>query len=314
MEYSARSPLLKKIWLVVIDAIGHLNDDDGWAMASHVALSTLMALFPFIIFVAALAGFIDDAALAGSVADILFIIWPKEVAGPIAGEVHRVLTGASPGLLTLSAAIAIFLASNGVEAVRTALNRAYRSGETRSFIFRRAQSLFFVVIGAVASLTLAFLAVLGPAAITWLAEFAPALVPYAASIDLARFAVTSTLLIVVLVSAHLWLPNNRPPTAGRQAVAGDCRDVGAVGDRRPDICALSRSIRPLHGDICRTGERRHSDLLSLYDRIDHDFRGRVQRRSRSASRWQAPLIGSTNLKRRGVFLQSALAIYGKSGQ
>lgn len=213
VEYSTESSLLKKAWLVIIDAIGHLNDDDGWAMASHVALSTLMALFPFIIFVAALAGFIDDSALAGSVADILFIIWPKEVAGPIAGEVHRVLTVASPGLLTLSAAIAIFLASNGVEAVRTALNRAYRSGESRSFIFRRAQSLFFVVIGAIASLTLAFLAVLGPAAIAWLAEYAPALAPYAASIDLARFAVTSTLLIVVLVSAHLWLPNNRPPAA-----------------------------------------------------------------------------------------------------
>lgn len=211
MESSVETSIAKKAWLVIIDALGHLNDDDGWSMASHVALSTLMALFPFIIFVAALAGFIDDAALARSVADILFNIWPKEVAGPIANEVHRVLTDASTGLLTLSAAIAIFLASNGVEAVRTALNRAYRSGESRSFFFRRAQSLFFVVIGGVASLTLAFLAVLGPTALNWLAEYAPALLPYAASINFARFGVTSILLVVVLVSAHLWLPNKRPP-------------------------------------------------------------------------------------------------------
>lgn len=212
-ELGTGSSPLRKAWLVVADAIGHLNDDDGWAMASHVALSTLMALFPFIIFVAALAGFIGDVALAQLVADLLFKLWPEQVAGPIAGEVHRVLTGVSPGLLTASAIIAIFLASNGVEAVRTALNRAYRSGERRSFFFLRAQSLFFVAIGAVASLTLAFLVVVGPTAFTTLAEYAPKLLPYEVGFTFARIAITGILLVVVLVSAHLWLPQNRPPAA-----------------------------------------------------------------------------------------------------
>ncbi|MGO4833949.1 ribonuclease BN, partial [Rhizobiaceae sp. 2RAB30] len=35
---------------VLADAFGHFNDDDGWAMASHLAISSLMALFPFLIF------------------------------------------------------------------------------------------------------------------------------------------------------------------------------------------------------------------------------------------------------------------------
>jgi uncharacterized BrkB/YihY/UPF0761 family membrane protein len=35
---------------VIWDAVTHFNNDDGWAMASHVALSILMALFPFMIF------------------------------------------------------------------------------------------------------------------------------------------------------------------------------------------------------------------------------------------------------------------------
>jgi membrane protein len=213
MKHSAGLFLLRNAWLVIVDALGHLIDDDGVSMASHVALSTLMALFPFIIFVAALAGFLGDVALAGSVADILFDIWPDEVAGPIAGEVHRVLTGTSPGLLTVSAAVAILIASNSVEAVRRALNRAYRSHERRSFIFRRAQSLVFIVVGAVVSLVLAFLSVIGPTAFTWLAEHAPELVPYATSFNLARIAIAGILLVVILVSAHLWLPYNRPPAS-----------------------------------------------------------------------------------------------------
>lgn len=35
------------IWKVVFDALWHFSEDDGWAMASHVALSSLMAVFPF---------------------------------------------------------------------------------------------------------------------------------------------------------------------------------------------------------------------------------------------------------------------------
>ncbi len=104
-------------------------------MASHVALSALMAVFPFLIFVAALAGFIGEADLADRVAALLFDTWPKEVAEPIANDVQNVLPQPHSGLLTVSVAITIYLASNGVEAVRTALNRAYRVSESRSFFF-----------------------------------------------------------------------------------------------------------------------------------------------------------------------------------
>lgn len=210
-ESRVRSRLLHNAWAVVADAVGHLNDDDGWAMASYVALSSLMALFPFLIFVAALAGFIGDLALAQHAANIIFNIWPEQVATPIASQVHDVLTGATPELLTISALVAVYLASNGVEAVRTALNRAYRCSEGRSFIFRRGQSLVFVAVGAVASLVLAFLGVVGPSTFARIAEYLPALVPFEGSFNIVRIAVTSVVIIVVLVAGHLWLPQSRPP-------------------------------------------------------------------------------------------------------
>src|SRR3984957_17307732 len=152
----------RSLFLLLADAVGHLNDDDGWAIASHAALSALMSLFPFLIFVAALAGFVGDAQLAGSLADLLFSTWPRIVAIPITAEVHRVVSGTSAGLLTVSALISIYLASNGVGAIRTALNRAYRVAEHRSFVLRQVQNLVFVLIGAVTGLILAFLGLLGP--------------------------------------------------------------------------------------------------------------------------------------------------------
>ena len=47
---------------VLYDAIMRFSQDDGWAIASHIALSILTSLFPFLIFVTALAGFFGSKA------------------------------------------------------------------------------------------------------------------------------------------------------------------------------------------------------------------------------------------------------------
>ena len=196
---------------VLGDALGHLNDDDGWAMASHVALSALMAVFPFLIFVAALAGFIGEADLASRVAALLFDTWPKDVAEPIADDVQSVLTQPPerpPHRLGGDHHLPRLERRRGG---RTALNRAYRVRETRSFLFLRAQSLLFVVAGAVASLVFAFLGVLGPIIFDWVARYVPEIAPFATTFLFVRLIVTGLMLAVVLVSAHLWLPAGRPP-------------------------------------------------------------------------------------------------------
>jgi membrane protein len=193
---------LRAAWAVVADAFGHFNADDGWAMASHLALSALMAIFPFIIFVAAFAGTIGEANLADRVAELIFTVWPPAVAQPIAAEVHRVLAPSHGNLLTVSALVAAYLASNGVEAVRTALNRAYRVFDRRSIFVRRTQSLLLVLAGTVVFLVIASIGVLVAAV--------PALRPFAPLVTTLGAAVTALIVVGGLILAHLWLPAGRP--------------------------------------------------------------------------------------------------------
>jgi membrane protein len=200
-------------WVVLSDAFGHFLWDDGWAMASNVALSMLMAVFPFLIFVAALAGFLGEADLSVRVAEILFTAWPKEVAGPISEEVSKVLTSQHRGLLTVSAVVAVYLASNGVEAVRNGLNRAYRVVDRRSIFFRRGQSFALVLTGAAAILLLALLAALGTSAVRGVIAAVPALQPLESITAGMRIGVTGAVLVVALVVAHVWLPAGRPALA-----------------------------------------------------------------------------------------------------
>jgi len=200
----------RKVYRVFSIGIGHFMLDDGWAMASHLALSGLMAIFPFLIFVAALAAFIGRRDLADRVTDLVFQAWPAEIAQPIANEIHKVLTEPRSGVLTISILITVYLASNGVEAVRMALNRAYRVPEMRSIFFRRFQSIGFVIIGALTGLALAVLGVLGPLLWNLLESKFPWLEPFRASFTAARYIVVGGLLLIALVAAHLWLPSWRP--------------------------------------------------------------------------------------------------------
>ena len=84
-----------------------------------------MALFPFLIVVTSLAGFVGSANLADEVARLIVGTWPQQVSGPIAGEIRHVLTTARGGVLTIGAVLSVYFASSGVESLRIGLNRAY---------------------------------------------------------------------------------------------------------------------------------------------------------------------------------------------
>src|SRR3977135_1012680 len=115
---------MRFVFRVLYDAFMRFSQDDGWAIASHIALSILTSMFPFLIFVTALASFFGSKIFADAVAHILLQTWPHQVAAPIANEIHDVLTQTRSGLLTISVILSIYFSSSGVEAVRIGLNRA----------------------------------------------------------------------------------------------------------------------------------------------------------------------------------------------
>ena len=52
---------MRRLVLILWSAAEKFNADDGWAIASYIGLTLLTSLFPFLIFVAALAGFLGSA-------------------------------------------------------------------------------------------------------------------------------------------------------------------------------------------------------------------------------------------------------------
>src|ERR1700687_5445417 len=108
-----------------MDAFYTFLADDGWAIASHLALSALMALFPFLIVLTSLAGFFGSKELADQAVGLMLQVWPKQVADSLSGEIHDVLTTSRGDILTIGAALAVYFASRGVEAPRRAQPRLF---------------------------------------------------------------------------------------------------------------------------------------------------------------------------------------------
>ncbi len=201
---------LKESIRIAVDAFWHFAADDGWAIASHIALSTLMAMFPFLIVVTALAGFFFGTnELADEAARLLLEAWPKQVAEPIAADITRVLTQTRGDVLTFGVLFAIYFASSGVESLRVGLNRAYDTHEPRPWWLLRLESIAYVLLGAVAILAFSFLVVLEPVIWAHLVRFVPALSPFDEIITIARYGIAAAVLIFALFVVHLWLPADR---------------------------------------------------------------------------------------------------------
>jgi membrane protein len=198
------------VFNVCLDAFYTFLADDGWAIASHIALSTLMALFPFLIVLTSLAGFFGSKELADQAATLLLQTWPPRVAETISGQIHQVLTTTRTDALTVGAALAVYFASNGVEALRVALNRAYAVVEPRRWYWLRLESIGYTLVAAVTSLAMAFLIVLGPLIIEAVRSYLPLAVDANERfLHLSRYGITIGALIIALFILHAWLPAGR---------------------------------------------------------------------------------------------------------
>jgi membrane protein len=186
-----------------------LYNDLGIPLAGAVIFSGVLALFPFLIFVTALAGFLGGEEVAERAVAQLFRTVPDEIANAFAPEVRRVIGQKRGDLLTLGFFLALVISSSGVESLRPALNRAYRVREDRSFWYRRLQSFTFVIAGAFAMLVVGFSIVLAPAIQEFAGHHIRPLGTLGGVFSELRECIGTIVLVIMLFAIHFWLPAGR---------------------------------------------------------------------------------------------------------
>lgn len=182
---------------------------NGFVMSSHVAMSLMMALFPFALFTVALAGALSQGYITDELIELIFGAWPQDVAEPIVAELRAVLDGAGTGVITLGGLLAIYFASNGVAAVRAAMTRAYHDQDSWPFWKTRLLCLGLVILGGAAILAIAAVEVVLPVYTRLVSEKTDVNVGQWLSVDRLRWTFTVAVPIGTVLLAHLVLPTRR---------------------------------------------------------------------------------------------------------
>ncbi|NOD83341.1 YihY/virulence factor BrkB family protein [Ruegeria sp. HKCCD6119] len=206
---TAANPLfgrpVQALWL----SIRRFSRKNGFVMSSHVAMSLMMALFPFVLFTVALAGALSQGYVTDELIDLIFGAWPKDVADPIVAELRAVLAGSGSGVITLGGLLAIYFASNGVAAVRAAMNQAYHDEDSWPFWKTRLLCLVLVILGGSAILIIAAVEVVLPVYTKLVAEHTEVAVANWFSVDRLRWTFTVAVPAGTVLLAHLVLPTRR---------------------------------------------------------------------------------------------------------
>jgi len=196
--------------------------DEGLELSGYIAFTAFLSLFPFLIFLAALAGFLGDRDTADEFIDTMFEFMPADVAETLAPAVREVIGARQGGLMTFGILATLWFASNGFEALRTGLNRAYGVVEQRAMWWLRLQSIAFVIGGGLIILFLSLVVILGPLVWQVLGPTVDQLLETRLVFGTARYLFAGILLFGALILLHRWLPNTR------QAFARILPGVGAT--------------------------------------------------------------------------------------
>ena len=177
--------------------------------AGSLAFSMVLSMFPLLVLVAAGAAFIVQPGEAAALAERVMSYAPQVVRDAMQPVIRQVLAQRNQALLAIGAVATLWTASSGMQAVRTALNRAY--GIERGQAFWRARlkvTLFTVFVGAGILLTFSSVVIM---------PYAYQLV--AASADTGReiiwlhngvrYGLAFVVLIALFALLYGWLPDLR---------------------------------------------------------------------------------------------------------
>ena len=202
----------------LLQAVYQLYEHSGITMASAVAFSFIVSLFPFCIFLGSLAGLFGGRELAEQAVGLMVTILPARVAEAIAPEVDTVMGSSRFDLLTFSAAFAFVFAIGAIETMREALNVAYRVPESRPYPVCLTISTVFMVVASISLLLLTAALVIWPAVVAriepkWLARPEASLLRELLSSAWlsagTRYILAGGVIGLQLLAMHLWLADGR---------------------------------------------------------------------------------------------------------
>jgi membrane protein len=196
---------------IVQDTIREISDDNCLGLAAQLSFYFLLALFPALLFVVALIGYLPldnplDELLAG-----LSTVAPPEMVALLRSQLDEIGRGNAASLLTIGILGAIWTNSTAMVAIIDALNRAYDVGEWRVWWKRRLVAILLTLALALFLLIALMLVLIGPDVMKHLAAWFGLAPAVTVAWTLLRWPVLLLCVLLALEFVYHFAPNRHSP-------------------------------------------------------------------------------------------------------
>ena len=180
--------------------------DDCLGKAAQLSYAFLFALFPFLLFVTTLLGYLPLPTLMEEIMTLLAVVLPGEALHLIQDNIRTLVTTQHGGLLSFGILAALWTAASAIMVIIATLNRAYGVQDERPFWHVGGIALL-LTIGLPLLLLLAMvLLVFGPLLGGWMATQIGFGTLFQVVWAVLRWPVILVLLTVALAPVYSWAP------------------------------------------------------------------------------------------------------------
>jgi membrane protein len=188
-----------------------MSEDDIAGLSAEMAYRFLFAVFPFGLFVAALAAFVAAALSiqnpAQQIVSGLGDNLPSSVAQALQPELERLVSSPRADLLSIGAIAALWAATSGMNALVKGIHRAYGVPEARPLVVRYAVAVGLTLLGAV-GVIVSFVTIVGGALLTQQLAAQLGVGDQAfQAIQLLRWPVVALVLMLAVSIVYRYAPN-----------------------------------------------------------------------------------------------------------
>ena len=199
----------KKHFIVgVRKLIKSVIDNDFCGMASEMGFMMVIGIFPFMLFLMAVFGWLGHKAMMNSVLLFLGNVMPAQAINLIKSVLNEVMIFKNADIMAIVGLIVtLVLSTNSIAIVLKGLNRAYNVEETRNFVYTRILSFIMVIIDILVLFLSINLIIFGKVIINMLVGIIHLPIPAADLILVLRWPVAFLALFIMAFLSYYVLPD-----------------------------------------------------------------------------------------------------------
>lgn len=171
-------------------------------LSAQLAYYFLLSIFPFMIFLVALLGYVPLSF--EDIQSAMQRYLPQEAMNLLSENIDS----KNGGLLSVGILGTIWSASNGINAIMRAFNRAYEVDEDRSFIKSRLIAIVLTIAMVVVLIVALLLPVLGKAIGTFIFSYFGLSTGFLQLWEALRWVISSVIVVLVLTTLYILAPNH----------------------------------------------------------------------------------------------------------